>query len=93
MAEKRPVDLRDLLHEPYRAMDETEVHLWTARQLSRALHMAFSANAAEFPLDDPRNREAIATLISEVAFHASAAEYQHAIESDPTIERLRRVSA
>jgi len=93
MGEKRPVDLRDLLHEPNRAMDETEVHLWTARQLSRALHMAFSADAEKFPLDDPRNREAIATLISEVAFHSSAAEHQYAIENDPKIERLRRVSA
>lgn len=93
MADKRPADIRDYLHDPDREMDEPEVHVSKARQLSRALYMAISANSEEFPMEEPRNRDAIEALISEVAFHASAAEYQHAIETEPNVEQLLKGAA
>ena len=69
-------DLHDYLHEPYRQIDDIEHHLRMARSLSRALFLLVNGQNAEGrKIDDIRDREALIQLVSEVGFHASAAEF------------------
>ncbi len=65
----------DYLHWPARAdhLEEIENHLHKAARLSRALWVALSN--ADFNTGELRNRDALIELASEVADHASAAEY------------------
>lgn len=75
--------LAEMLHQPGRIkqLEDLENHLLKASRLSRALWLALCSE--DVSSEDERTRRALMQLASEVADHASAAEYVFHTERGP----------